>query len=171
MADLDGWDKYYRCVIEETSRLVDEMLDRFRVSLGDFLYGMLNWPTDDWGEQLNRFVEHTRYYGLIIEPESIRTIHDLIEARVNGTGPFAVLGPYAGAGGKGSGVWTESELEQIRKSGKFPVDAQWHHDPTVANRPDLAGDPSIVRPVRGGTQGHLDAHGGDFRKPYAQEGE
>ncbi|MEX0679539.1 MAG: hypothetical protein WD063_20870 [Pirellulales bacterium] len=99
----DGWDKYYRCVIQETSRLVDEMLDRFRVSLGDFLYAMLNWPTDDWREQLNRFVEHTRYYGLIIEPESIRTIHDLIEARVNGTGPFAVLGPYGGPQSAGTG--------------------------------------------------------------------
>ena len=72
------------------------MLDRFRVSLGDWLYAMLNWPTDDWREQLNLFVEHTRYYALIIEPDSIRTINDLFEAHVNGTGPFAVLGPYGG---------------------------------------------------------------------------
>jgi hypothetical protein len=39
----------------------------------------------------------------------------------------------------------------------------------VANRPDLAGDPSIVRPVRGGTKGHLKAHGGDWRKPYPED--
>src|SRR5262249_30052912 len=42
-------------------------------------------------------------------------------------------------GGKGSGVWTEAELEQIRRTGQFPSDVRWHHDPTVANRPDLAG--------------------------------
>jgi len=69
------------------------------------------------------------------------------------------------AGGRGSGVWTESELVTIRKTGEFPKDTQWHHDPTVANRPDLAADPSVVRPVRGGIKGHLEAHGGDFRKP------
>ncbi|TKC94688.1 hypothetical protein [Polyangium fumosum] len=69
------------------------------------------------------------------------------------------------AGGRGSGVWTDQELAEIRQSGKFPEDVRWHHDPTVANRPDLAADPSVVRPVRGGTQGHLRAHGGDFRKP------
>jgi hypothetical protein len=33
----------------------------------------------------------------------------------------------------------------------------------------LAADPSVVRPVRGGTRGHLDAHGGDFRRPYSDE--
>ncbi len=70
------------------------------------------------------------------------------------------------AGGKGSGVWTEAELAEIRAGGPFPKDAVWHHDPTVANRPDLAADPSVVRPVRGGVIGHLEAHGGDFRKPY-----
>ncbi len=68
-------------------------------------------------------------------------------------------------GGRGSGVWTDKELAEIRATGKFPDDVNWHHDPTVANRPDLAADPSVVRPVRGGTQGHLQAHGGDFRKP------
>jgi hypothetical protein len=69
------------------------------------------------------------------------------------------------AGGKGSGVWTDEELEQIRKTGKFPADAYWHHDPTVANQPDRAGDPSVIRPGRGGILGHLFEHGGDWRKP------
>jgi hypothetical protein len=69
------------------------------------------------------------------------------------------------AGGAGSRVWAEAELEQIRMTGRFPSDLQWHHDPTIANRPDLAGDPSVIRPVRGGTQDHLDAHGGDFGRP------
>jgi RHS repeat-associated protein len=71
-------------------------------------------------------------------------------------------------GGRGSGVWTDTELEQIRTTGKFPEDVRWHHDPTVANRPDLAGDPAVVRPVRGGEAGHLEAHGGDYRKPYPE---
>jgi hypothetical protein len=66
-------------------------------------------------------------------------------------------------GGKGSGVWTEKELARIRKTGKFPKDARWHHDPPVALRPDRAADPAAVRPVRGGHAGHLAAHGGDFR--------
>ncbi len=34
------------------------------------------------------------------------------------------------AGGKGSGIWTEAELTEIRRTGEFPVDAYWHHDPT-----------------------------------------
>ncbi|MBI5569737.1 MAG: hypothetical protein HY914_07315 [Desulfomonile tiedjei] len=70
------------------------------------------------------------------------------------------------AGGKGSGVWTEKELAGIRQTREFPPDAVWHHDPTVANRPDLAADPRVVRPLRGGTQGHLwDGHGGNFQNP------
>ncbi len=68
------------------------------------------------------------------------------------------------AGGNGSGIWTQAELEEIRRTGEFPIDVRWHHDPTVANRPDLAADPNVVRPVRGGVRGHLEAHGGDFRK-------
>lgn len=67
-------------------------------------------------------------------------------------------------GGEGSGVWTQEELKQIRQTKQFPKDARWHHDPSVANRPDLAGKAESVHPVRGGVKGHLDAHGGDFRK-------
>jgi hypothetical protein len=70
------------------------------------------------------------------------------------------------AGGKGSGVWSDRELKSIRQTGRFPPDTVWHHDPTVANRPDLAADPRAVRPVRGGRKGHFDAHGRDWRKPY-----
>jgi len=70
------------------------------------------------------------------------------------------------AGGKGSGVWTQKELEGIRQNGKFPDDAQWHHDPTVANRPDLAADPRVVRPVRGGRNRHLhEGHKENWRNP------
>ncbi|MBM4328493.1 MAG: hypothetical protein FJ118_15180 [Deltaproteobacteria bacterium] len=70
------------------------------------------------------------------------------------------------AGGKGSGVWSEKELEGIRRSGKFPDDVEWHHDPTVANRPDRAADPRVVSPVRGGRKGHLrDGHKGNWRNP------
>ncbi len=75
----------------------------------------------------------------------------------------------ARAGGAGSGVWTAEELKDIRATGRFPADAEWHHNPTLANRPDLAGDPSIVRPVRGGRRGHLKEHGGDWRKPYPED--
>jgi len=70
------------------------------------------------------------------------------------------------AGGKGSGVWSEQELMEIRRTGNFPTDAEWHHDPTVANRPDLAADPRVVRPVRGGRKGHLrDGHNMNWRNP------
>ncbi len=70
------------------------------------------------------------------------------------------------AGGKGSGVWTEKELKEIRQTGNFPDDVEWHHDPTVANRRDLASDPRIIRPLRGGRKGHLrDGHKGNWRKP------
>jgi hypothetical protein len=70
------------------------------------------------------------------------------------------------AGGKGSGVWSEKELQRIRQTGKFPDDVEWHHDPTVANRPDLASDPKVVTPLRGGRAGHLrDGHDGNWRNP------
>jgi len=70
------------------------------------------------------------------------------------------------AGGRGSGAWKEEELEEIRRSGEFPIDAQWHHDPTVANRPDLAADPRVVYVLRGGREGHLrDGHNMDWRNP------
>jgi hypothetical protein len=69
-------------------------------------------------------------------------------------------------GGKGSGVWSKEELAEIRRTGEFPPDAQWHHNPTVANRPDLAADPRSVRPLRGGTKGHLlDGHDGNWQNP------
>jgi hypothetical protein len=70
------------------------------------------------------------------------------------------------AGGKGSGVWSEAELAEIRRTKNFPLDTEWHHDPTVANRPDLAADPRSVRPIRGGRKGHLrDGHNMDWRNP------
>jgi hypothetical protein len=69
------------------------------------------------------------------------------------------------AGDKGSAVWSEKELEEIRQTGKFPRDTRWHHDPTVANRPDLAADPKVVHPLRGGDKAHLDAHGGNYQDP------
>jgi hypothetical protein len=91
---MDGWDKFYECVVDETDRLVDETLERFRVSLEDWLFGQMNWPTPDWEQQLKLFVDHSRYYGVIVHDETIQTFHDLLEARVNGTGPFAAYGPY-----------------------------------------------------------------------------
>ena len=70
-------------------------------------------------------------------------------------------------GGKGSGVWTKKELEEIHKTKRFPPDTIWHHEPTVANRPDLAGNPLAVKPLRGGTKGHLkDGHGKSWQDPY-----
>jgi hypothetical protein len=70
------------------------------------------------------------------------------------------------SGGKGSGVWSEEELEAIRRTGNFPIDAEWHHDPTVANRPDLAADPRVVHPLRGGKKGHLrDGHNRNWQNP------
>ncbi|MEN1681434.1 MAG: hypothetical protein AAGJ46_17780 [Planctomycetota bacterium] len=70
------------------------------------------------------------------------------------------------AGGEGSGIWTAEELDEIRASGKFPADAYWHHNPTVANRPDLAGDPSVVFPGRGGRAAHLEeGHFGNWQLP------
>jgi hypothetical protein len=70
-------------------------------------------------------------------------------------------------GGEGSGVWTKKELEEIRKTKEFPLDTVWHHEPSVANRPKLADNPLAVRPIRGGTKGHLrDGHGGNWQNPY-----
>ena len=71
------------------------------------------------------------------------------------------------AGGEGSGVWKEKELEEIKQGGKFPPDSIWHHEPSVANRPDLAADPRAVHPLRGGRKGHLeDGHGKNWQNPY-----
>ena len=67
------------------------------------------------------------------------------------------------AGGVGRGNYSDAELEAIRQAAEFPKDVRWHHDPTVASRPELAGDPTVVRPVRGGVKGHLAEHGGNWR--------
>ena len=118
------------------------MLDRFRVSLGDWLWAMLNWPTDDWREQLNRFVEHTRYYGLIIEPESVSTIHDLIEARVNGTDAFAVLGPYGAKQPAGTGPTVQLAMSVGLDDGTrtdASVDLTSGPTPTVKDGAEVAG--------------------------------
>ena len=64
-------------------------------------------------------------------------------------------------------MWTKKELEEIRKTKKFPLDTVWHHEPSVANRPKLADDPRAVRPIRGGRKGHLrDGHGKSWQDPY-----
>ncbi len=69
-------------------------------------------------------------------------------------------------GGEGSGAWTKEELEDIRRKGEFPDDAQWHHDPTVANRPDLAHKPESVHIIRGGREAHFeDGHGRNWQNP------
>jgi len=69
-------------------------------------------------------------------------------------------------GGKGSGIWSDQELEEIRRTGNFPIDTQWHHNPTVANRPDLAADPRFVRPLRGGKKAHFrDGHNMNWQDP------
>ena len=70
------------------------------------------------------------------------------------------------AGGNGSGVWTDEELVGIRQTGKWPEDAVWHHDPTVANRPDLAEDPRSALLMRGGPKAHLwKGHQGNYQNP------
>jgi hypothetical protein len=91
---MDGWDKFYQTVVDETQKGVWERLDRFRISLGDWFWPTINWPPPDWRDELYLFVQHTRYYGLIIEQDAIDRFRYLIEARVNGTGPFVELGPY-----------------------------------------------------------------------------
>ena len=70
-------------------------------------------------------------------------------------------------GGKGSGVWTKEELEKIRRTRELPEGVVvWHHDPTVANRPDLAADPSAVRPIRGGRKEHFEqGHNRNWQEP------
>lgn len=74
------------------------------------------------------------------------------------------------AGGEGSGIWDEADLEYIRKYKEFPKGIAWHHRKTVANRPDLASDPNNVIPIRGGREEHLrDGHFGDWRKPLEDE--
>ena len=71
------------------------------------------------------------------------------------------------ADGEGSGVWTKKELEEIKKTREFPLDTVWHHEPSVANRPDLADKPRAVHPIRGGRKAHLrDGHGGNYQEPY-----
>jgi hypothetical protein len=62
---------------------------------------------------------------------------------------------------------TEAPLQGHRE---FPIDAVWHRDPTVANRPNLAADPRVVHPMRGGDEAHLrDGHGGNYQKPFKDE--
>ena len=117
------------------------------MSLGDWLWAMLNWPTPDWREQLDLFVEHTRYNGLVIEPESVRAIYDLIEARVNGTGPFSDLGPYGGEQPVGAGPTVQLAMSVGLDDGTrtdASVDLTSGPTPTMKDGLEVAGPGPLV---------------------------
>jgi hypothetical protein len=127
-----------------------EYLERFRESLAWWLHGELNWPSPDWEQQLRLFVDHTRYYGLEIAPASIQKLHDLLEARVNGTGPFEVLGPYR---------WDEPAVatgEPIQLALAVGVDDGTRTDAEPAMHQEIkAGERDFDRMLTE-AQGHLD---------------
>ena len=94
MDNLQLWEEYYRSCFEKTRDGVKRLLHWFQESLAWWLHAELNWPRKDWEQQLQVFVEHSAHYGVLIKPKSIQELHDLLEARVNGTGPFERFGPY-----------------------------------------------------------------------------
>ena len=127
-----------------------------------------------FGDALVKGIDNTlqdwqRWLGLSarLPPKGTPERREIDAARVRGrNAKIAEERADIKAGGKGSGVWTQEELQGIRQTGKFPDDVRWHHDPTVANRPDLAGDPRSVHPLRGGNKGHLwKGHQGNYQNP------
>lgn len=170
---MDGWDKFYECVLKETIRLTRQKLDRFEESLGDWLYGQLNWPSDDWEQQLELLVEHTRYYSLLIEPECIATLHALVEARVNQSGPFAVLaegatGPIQVAVGVtvDDGTRTDATLQLAAATAAPEPQAA-----TEDNSVELAGPgPETSSSFRQQVQDVLDLLNADVARWWRREG-
>lgn len=64
-------------------------------------------------------------------------------------------------GGKGSGEWTEEQLEEIRNTGKVRG-AEGHHQRNVADHPGQQADPDNIKFYKD-RQTHLDeGHGGDW---------
>jgi len=54
--------------------------------------------------------------------------------------------------------WSWDERREIAESGQFPSDTRWHHVNDVKRNPQLSDEPNNVRPVRGGTSGHVAKH-------------
>jgi hypothetical protein len=87
-------EQFVRMVLDETAALLNKSADQFVASLQEWLDDLLNHPIpEDWRAELARFVEHGIYYGMQMLPESLRTVEDIIAARVAGTGPFVAIGP------------------------------------------------------------------------------
>ena len=76
------WEIYHRKVIDLTFEAVERKLEQFSESLNDWLDDLLNHPIgSNWPDELARFVAHSAYYGLDIEPESIAQIAAVIQSR------------------------------------------------------------------------------------------
>jgi len=65
--------------------------------------------------------------------------------------------------GQGTRAWTESEIEEIRATGRVGG-YQGHHINSVNAHPELAGNPDNVAFRRAG-QEHLEEHLGNYRNP------
>lgn len=66
-------------------------------------------------------------------------------------------------GGEGRRAWTEAEKKELLETGRVRG-YEGHHINSVADNPDLAGNPNNIDFVQGRAE-HLDRHGGDFRNP------
>lgn len=63
-------------------------------------------------------------------------------------------------------IWTQIDEDSVFRMKGYCLTAWIRWSTTVANRPDLAADPKVVNPIRGGNKGHLDqGHGGNYQNP------
>ncbi len=83
MIGQNPWTEVCEFVLRETLRGFREVYDQWNVTLQHWLDDILAGPIpDDWRARLDRFVAETKEFGLEIEPDSIRTLEELIASHV-----------------------------------------------------------------------------------------
>ncbi len=85
-------------VIVESLRSLQEIYDHWNAMFQAWLNNLLSSPiSENWHDEVARFVAETESLGLEISPDSIRAIEAIIESRIASSGRFAADGPSVGA--------------------------------------------------------------------------
>ena len=100
MIGQNPWTEVCEFIVSETLRGLQELYDEWNVTLQQWLDDMLSGPIpDDWHARLDQFVAETEEFGLEIEPDSIRTLEELIASHAEGGDKMRGRGARAGANG------------------------------------------------------------------------
>jgi hypothetical protein len=85
MIGQNPWTEVCEFIFSGMMRGFQELCDQWNVTLQQWLDDMLSGPIpDNWRSRLDQFVAETEEFGLEIEPDSIRTLEELIASHAEG---------------------------------------------------------------------------------------